>query len=156
MPSIPPTLYSSSPIVQLADFTGKLSPAVLQRIPNMTADQGANGSQFDEMLRRWVGGTGITNTFQLVDVLVGTHDLYLYTGSLVVTKFTVTVNGGTPQIATATPTGVRTFAQNNNFVVFRNLVVPLTKRANSPEIYTGGMIEIKVEGTISGLQLRRL
>jgi hypothetical protein len=122
----------------------------------MTADVGANGTQFDELLKRWVGASGVTNTFWLMNVPPGTYDLYVYTGSLVSTKFTVMVNGGTYQVQQNTPSGVSSFVQNDNFVIFPNLVVPLTKRSLSPEIYAGGMIELEVQGTISGLQLRRL
>lgn len=156
MPTVAPKIFSSPPIVKLVYFTGEGSPITLYRVPDMTADVGANGGQFDEMLRRWVGGTGITNIFQLVDVPAGTYNLYLYTGSLVSTIFTITVNGVAYPTATATPTGASSFVQNANFVLFSNIVVARKIRATSPAIYGGGTIEIKVEGTISGLQLRRL
>lgn len=151
-----PKAFSSDPLLQLEYANGGSTPIVLRRIPDMTADVGANGAQFDELLRRWVGKAGVKNTFWLMNVPPGTYDLYIYTGSLVPTQFRVMVNGGTYHYATNAPTGVASFVQNDNFVTFPNLVVPLTKRALSPEIYAGGMIEIEVQGTISGLQLRRL
>ena len=151
-----PKTFSTDPLFQLDYSSSGPSPIVLRRIPDMTASVGANGAQFDEMLRRWVGGSGITNTFWLMGVPAGTYDLYLYTGSTVTTIFTIMVNGGTYHVATATPTGVAAFTLSNNYVKFSNLVVPATVRAFKPVMIEGGMIEIKVEGTLSGLQLKRL
>lgn len=151
-----PKTFSSDPLLQLDYASGGSTPAVLRRIPDMTADAGANGSQFDELLRRWVGKSGVTNTFWLMNVPPGTYDLYVYTGSLVPTQFKVMVNGGAYHYARNTPSGAASYVQNDNFVIFPNLVVPLTKRAISPEVNAGGMIELEVQGTVSGLQLRRL
>lgn len=151
-----PKRFSSDPLLQLKYSNSVSTPAVLRRIPDMTADVGANGAQFDELLRRWVGKAGVTNTFWLMSVPPGTYDLYIYTGSLVPTQFRVMVNGGAYHYESNTPSGATSYVQNDNFVIFPNLVVPLTKRSISPEINAGGMIELEVQGTISGLQLRRL
>lgn len=151
-----PKFYSDDPIAQLTLSDSEGTPIILRRIPDQSGTVGANGAQFDELLRRWVGGAGITNVWWLMNIMPGTYDLYVYTGSLVTTTFTVRVNGGARVVATATPSGATSFVQNDNFVIFPNLVVPLTQRAISPAIYAGGMLELSVVGTISGLQLRRL
>ena len=151
-----PKTFSSDPLLQLEYSNGGSTPVVLRRIPDMTADVGADGTRFDELLRRWVGKAGVTNTFWLMNVPPGTYVLYLYTGSMVPTQFRVMVNGGTYRYASNVPTGVASWQTGDNYVMFTNLVVPLTKRSLSPEISAGGMIEIEVQGTISGLQLRRL
>lgn len=143
-------VYSADPVLPLRDSTGAKSVIKLERVNPLTADAGS-GASFDPMLGTWVGGLDgmlvpITNGFRLLDIPQGTYNLYLYAGESVgdTTDFYLSVNGDPYSLKSATPTGAVSFVENDNYVLFDNLV-----------LVKGSTLDIRVLGFLAGLQLRR-
>jgi len=143
-------IYSADPIIPLRDHLGNRAVIKLERVDPLTADAGS-GPSFDPVLSTWVGGVDgmmvpITNGFRLLDIPAGTYNLYLYAGESVgnATDFYLSVNSQPYSLKTATPTGAATFVENDNYVLFGNLVLS-----------SESVLDIRVLGFLAGLQLRR-
>lgn len=143
-------VYSADPVLPLRDSTGAKSVIKLERVNPLTADAGS-GTSFDPMLGTWVGGLDgmlvpITNGFRLTDIPQGVYNLYLYAGESVgdTTDFYLSVNGDPYSLKSATPTGAVSFVENDNYVLFDNLV-----------LVKGSTLDVRVLGFLAGLQLRR-
>lgn len=143
-------IYSADPVIPLRDHKGAKSVVRLERVDPLTVDAGS-GSSFDDMLSTWVGGLDglsvpILNGFRLLDIPQGKYHLYLYAGESVGddTDFYLSKNGLPYELKTASPTGSLTFVEDDNYVVFEDLV-----------LHRGSTLDIRVLGFLAGLQLRR-
>ena len=145
-------VFSADPLIKLSSSTGAASAMVLRRILPLTADADS-ASSFNPMLGTWVGGTGITNEFWIMNVPPGTYEVYLY--SPTASELGVSINGGDYDWKNNTPTGGSAFVENDNYVKFTKVVAGVD-RSFSPVRPSGGLVSIKVVGTLSGLQLLRL
>jgi len=144
--------FSADPLVKLNDSTGEETAILLRRILPLTADADS-GASFSPMLGTWVGDTGITNEFWLMNVPPGTYEIYLY--STTATEFGISINGSDILWKNNTPTGSSAFVEDDNYVKF-TVGVSAVLRSFSPVRPSGGLISIRTIGTLSGLQLRRV
>jgi hypothetical protein len=144
--------FSADPLIKLNSSTGDESAMILRRVLPLTADA-SSGGLFNDMLGTWVGGTGITNEFWIVNVPPGTYDIYLY--SHTASELGVSINGSDYAWKNNTPTGGSAFVENDNYVRFRR-AVGAVDRSFTPVRPSGGLISFKVVGTLSGLQIIRI
>jgi hypothetical protein len=137
--------FNISPMLDLRNYDAVTSVIRMERISPMSV-QGGSAVRFDPMLSTWIGGSDpVTNVIKLRGVPAGTFKLYLYTGEVgALTDFYVSINGGAPSTASATPTANNSFVENNNYVVF-DLVLSAY-----------AVLTIQGVGSWSGLQLKRL
>lgn len=147
---MPYVIYSADPIIPLRDSYGNKSVIKLERVDPLTADAGTDVS-FDPMVATWIGGVDgmlvpILNGFRLLDIPQGKYNLYLYAGGEIgeVTDFYLSINGAPYSLKTATQQQSPSFIENDNYVLFDNLV-----------LYAGSILDIRVLGFLAGLQLRR-
>lgn len=142
--------YNLPVMVPLNDYRQAKAKVFLERVPPMSSVSGV-GSSWDDMLAGWIGGysgaTPFVNTFRLRGLPSGSYTLYLYSEQGTnpqVSYFQVTVDGGTTFTGNTNPTGATSFLLNDNYVAFD---LSLGYRS---------VVEITVNGYLSGLQIRRV
>jgi hypothetical protein len=136
-------VYSNQPYLPLYNYDHKLSVASLQRVPPLLATAGTS-TAFDVMLRRYVGGPGVSNTFNLRNVPFGDFILYVYSyyPTAAATDVYASANGEAPVHKTLANSGVpATWMESVNYVAF-----PMTVGASHK-------VSLAVYGYLSGLQL---
>ena len=141
--------FSAAPVLNLNNYAGTRSPAVLERVaPLFSAASGA--ASWDDMLKLWIGGylgpIPYENTFRLRNIPAGVYNLYLYANQGVfptASTFYVSVNAGLPTAQTNNPSVTPGFVEGVNYVKY-SLTVPAS-----------GYVTIKTVGYMSGLQMQR-
>ena len=143
--------YSSPAVVNLSNYASASIGTWLERIAPITGTSGTTPT-WNTMLSTWIGGYDsgipIQTVFRLHSVPPGTYELYLYSDQTSAgsgSDYYVQVDAGPILHMTTTPTGAVTWVQNDNYVLFNNLV-----------IIPGSIVQVEVLGFLAGLQLRRL
>jgi hypothetical protein len=144
--------YSSVPYIYLKNAQQAETPIWLERIAPLVNNSGVTPT-WNGMLQTWIGGYDMggvpfDSVFRLHGLPPGTYQLYLYSDQKFGTSgsdYYVQVDGGAILHATTAPTGVTSWTQNNNFVLFSNLA-----------IVPGSIVRIEVVGYVAGLQVVRV
>jgi hypothetical protein len=144
--------YSATPYIYLKDAVQTDTPIWLERIAPLVNNSGVTPT-WNGMLQTWIGGYDMggvpyDSIFRLHGLPPGTYQLYLYSDQKFGTAgsdYYVQVDGGTILHATTAPTGVTSWTQNDNFVLFTGL-----------DVVPGSVIRIEIVGYVAGLQVVRV
>lgn len=140
------TVFSSSPVVYLYDYQAMKSAAWLEKLIEPASPFYGSGPSWDPMLGTWIGGyAGVIPTelfFNIRNLPVGSFDLFLY-GFQGPATLMVSVNSGAIDTQVINPTATPSFVEGVNYARF-SVTVPF-----------GGILNVKVFGYASGLQIRR-
>jgi hypothetical protein len=140
--------YNVNPTVDLRDYRGKASSVKLRRVAEDSFY--GSSSEFDPMLSTYIGGySGMTpreTTFDIRGLPPGPVTVYAYANQESggnATTFSLSVNGGSPQVLVNLTTATDGWVENYNYVKFQT-----TLGVNS-------YLTLQALGFISGLQITR-
>jgi hypothetical protein len=142
--------YSTPAVVNLKNNHASDIGTWLEKIAPITGSSGTTPT-WDTMLSTWIGGFSggipVQTTFKLHSLPPGTYELYLYsdqTDAGFGSDYYAQIDSGPIFHKATSPSGAVTWLQDDNYVVFTNLV-----------IVPGSILQVEVLGFLAGLQIRR-